>query len=58
MLAALGRIFIDPDPICFKLLAAIFAPVPIRTGRSPHSQQQTYGQRGDYCHSSPYYLHD
>ncbi len=35
-LAESGRILIDPGPICFEPLVATFAPVPVRTSRSPH----------------------
>src|ERR1700693_4492548 len=44
--AVLDPILIDPGLICFELLIATFAPVTIRPSRSPHSQQQTSGQRG------------
>jgi hypothetical protein len=36
VLAVLGRILIDPGPICFEPLVTTFAPVPIRPSRCPH----------------------
>jgi hypothetical protein len=51
--AVLGSILVDPGAICFELLTATFAPVAIRPSGSPHSQEQTPGQRGGQSHSSP-----